>query len=189
MLLSNEVHYFKQKIVIVFLVVLAYLPHVITNIVPNANDLSKQNTSMKKVPFVEYYIEHNVSEGAAKQSFFEVGVKLIDDKPMAWCPKCTEDILNYCYSRSLLDDHCCCDSRHGKEQIPWIPHSCYVGVQEKCSPSTGSCITHTELRQCCCDRVLAKRWKSIYSSSMMTTANVLTVLVCVVMLIISRPLN
>lgn len=78
MLLSTEVHYFKQKIVIVLLVVLAYLPHVITNIVPNANDLSKQNTSMKKVPFVEYYIEHNVSEGAAKQSFFEVGVKLID---------------------------------------------------------------------------------------------------------------
>lgn len=43
------------------------------------------------------------------------------------------------------------------EQIPWMPHSCYV--PEKCKPSTRSCITYTEIRECCCDRVLAKRCK------------------------------
>lgn len=44
------------------------------------------------------------------------------------------------------------------EQIPWIPHSCYVG--ERCLPSIGSCINYTEIRECCCDRVLAKRCKT-----------------------------
>lgn len=78
MLFSNKVDRFKQIIVIVLLVVMAYVPNVITNIVPNTIDQPKPNTPTKEVPFHEYYIEHNVSEGAAKQSFFEVGVKLID---------------------------------------------------------------------------------------------------------------
>lgn len=43
------------------------------NIAPNSNA-----TNLKTVPFVEYYIEHNVSQGDAKRSFFETGIKLID---------------------------------------------------------------------------------------------------------------
>lgn len=78
MLFSSDADYLNQKIVIVLLVVTACVPIVITNNIPNVINQPKQNTSMKKVPFEEYYIEHNVSEGAAKQSFFEVGVQLID---------------------------------------------------------------------------------------------------------------
>lgn len=47
------------------------------------------------------------------------------------------------------------------EQLPWIPHSCYVG--DHCEPSIGSCIKYTEIRECCCDRVLAKRCSYIYT--------------------------
>lgn len=40
------------------------------------------------------------------------------DKPKPWCTKCTDDILRYCLSRKMLDDHCCCDSRHGIGNCP-----------------------------------------------------------------------
>ncbi|XP_055303476.1 uncharacterized protein LOC129569087 isoform X2 [Sitodiplosis mosellana] len=144
MLFSNQVDRFKQNVVIIFLVLVVYAPNVLLHndeIASNAIDQSKQNASVKKeMPFVEYYIEHNVSQRDAKRSFFEIGIKLLD------------------------------------EQIPWIPHSCYVG--ERCRASVGSCINYTEIRECCCDRVLAKRWKTIYSSGTMTAVNVFTQLIC-----------
>ncbi|XP_055303473.1 uncharacterized protein LOC129569087 isoform X1 [Sitodiplosis mosellana] len=180
MLFSNQVDRFKQNVVIIFLVLVVYAPNVLLHndeIASNAIDQSKQNASVKKeMPFVEYYIEHNVSQRDAKRSFFEIGIKLLDEKPLRWCMQCTDQIINYCLSGKMLDDHCCCDSRHGQEQIPWIPHSCYVG--ERCRASVGSCINYTEIRECCCDRVLAKRWKTIYSSGTMTAVNVFTQLIC-----------
>lgn len=32
---------------------------------------------------------------------------------------CTDQIINYCLSGKMLDDHCCCDSRHGKGNSPF----------------------------------------------------------------------
>lgn len=199
MLCSNLVKRFKN-IVIIALVLVSYASIVLCRsdqIAKNAikpeksgpNNATTTATNMKNVPFVEYYIEHNINEGEAKRSFFETGIKLLDDKPLRWCMECTRDIKIYCLQGKMLDDHCCCDSRHGTEQFPWIPHSCYVG--ERCSPSTGSCINYTEIRQCCCDRLLAKHWKEIFSSSMPTTThNLFTQLVCVLLLLfLSRSLH
>lgn len=42
------------------------------------NNPNTTTTNMKKVPFVEYYIEHNINEGEAKRSFFETGIKTLD---------------------------------------------------------------------------------------------------------------
>lgn len=83
MLFSTEVNRFRQNVVvIIFLVLVWYAPNVLTRndqIVSNAIEQSKQNASMKKQStFVEYYIEHNVSQGDAKRSFFDVGIKLLD---------------------------------------------------------------------------------------------------------------
>ncbi|XP_031628179.1 uncharacterized protein LOC116343973 [Contarinia nasturtii] len=190
MLFSSQIDHFRKNVfVIIALVFTLYMPNVFTRsdrIISNTLDpIAKQNASVKGVQeVVEYFIEHNISQGDAKRSFFEVGIKLLDEKPVpTWCMKCTDYINNYCLSGKMLDDHCCCDSRHGQEQIPWIPHSCYVGMY--CTPSIGSCINYTEVRECCCDHVLAKRWKTIYSDSARTTTNLFTQLVCVVLLIIA----
>lgn len=68
-----------QSIVIIALVLV--VPIVLTRndqIVQNVIDHQNQNASMKKVPFVEYYIEHNVSQTDAKSSFYKFGVKSIN---------------------------------------------------------------------------------------------------------------
>lgn len=81
MLLSNQIDRLNQSVVIVMLVLVAYAQNVLTRndqIAANTINQSNRNASVKTVPFVEYYIEHNVSSGDAKRSFFEVGIKLID---------------------------------------------------------------------------------------------------------------
>lgn len=35
-------------------------------------------------------------------------------KQPTWCMPCTDEITNYCLGGKMLDDHCCCESRHGK---------------------------------------------------------------------------
>lgn len=111
----------------------------------------------------EYFIEHKVSEKEAAISFQHKADDLLKRDPPAWCAPCTAEVKRYCLGNQMLQDHCCCDSRHGREQLPWLPHSCYVG--EKCQPNIGSCIKYTELRECCCDREMAKQYKDIYSTS------------------------
>lgn len=83
MLCSNIVQRFK-RIVIIALVLVFYATNVLSRsdqIAKNAIEPEKSSNSSatitKKVPFEEYYIEHNVSEGDAKRSFLEVGIKLI----------------------------------------------------------------------------------------------------------------
>ena len=83
MLFSNQVNRFRRNVVILFLVlVVCTAPNVLSHndqIASNAIDQSKHNASAKKdLPFIEYYIEHNVSQRDAKRSFFEVGIKLLD---------------------------------------------------------------------------------------------------------------
>jgi len=128
---------------------------------------TKDGSVIETQAFQEFFIEHNVTRTDAIKAFWEVGVKLLEDKPVpSWCRMipCTAEIMQYCLGGRMLHDHCCCDSRHGKEELPWIPHSCYVG--DSCLPNIGSCISYTEYRQCCCDRALAKQWKKIYSNAM-----------------------
>lgn len=93
MLFSNQVNRFRQNVVILFLVlVVCTAPNVLSHndqIASNAIDQSKYNASAKKeLPFIEYYIEHNVSQRDAKRSFFEVGIKLLDGA-------CFEIVLNH----------------------------------------------------------------------------------------------
>lgn len=80
MLCPNLVERF-QSIVIATLFLVAYAPNVLIQsdvIAKNVINQPNQNASFaKKVPFEEYYIEHNVSQSDAKRSFFETGVKLI----------------------------------------------------------------------------------------------------------------
>lgn len=80
MLCPNLVERF-QSIVIATLFLAAYAPNVLIQsdvIAKNVINQPNQNASFaKKVPFEEYYIEHNVSQSDAKRSFFETGVKLI----------------------------------------------------------------------------------------------------------------
>lgn len=81
MLCSNLVE-LLQSIVIATLVLVAYAPNVLTRsdeIATNAVNPSNRNASMsKKVPYEEYFIEHNISHGDARRSFFQTGVKLIN---------------------------------------------------------------------------------------------------------------
>lgn len=36
------------------------------------------------------------------------------EKQPSWCMPCTDEIINYCLGGKMLDDHCCCEARHGK---------------------------------------------------------------------------
>lgn len=81
MLFSNQLDWFNQSYVIVLVVLAVYTPNALTHndqIVQNTIDQPNQNASREKLPYEEFYIEHNVSQGDAKQSFFNVGVKLLD---------------------------------------------------------------------------------------------------------------
>lgn len=98
MLISNQVDRFNQSIVIVLLILVVNAQKVLARndqIVPNTINQSNQNASMKNVPYVEYYIEHNVSQGDAKRSFFEVGIKLMDGAWFLISLKCVNSKLNF----------------------------------------------------------------------------------------------
>lgn len=79
----------QLTIVIILLVLVVHDMHGmhLTNLLPNNNDqiVKEQNFnqlhtngSVKNVPFIEYFMEHNVSQSDAKQHFFETGIKLLD---------------------------------------------------------------------------------------------------------------
>lgn len=85
MLCSNLVERLKILVIIALVLVLdasnvlSRSDQIAKNAIEPEKSSSNANaTIMKNVPFVEYYIEHNVSQGDAKRSFFETGIKLID---------------------------------------------------------------------------------------------------------------
>ncbi|CAH2094212.1 unnamed protein product [Euphydryas editha] len=71
--------------------------------------------------------------------------------------------MEYCETR-VLADHCCCERHYLPEPFPWLPHTCYVGPH-RCRPLAQDCVRYTRLRDCCCYKKLAERWKSILSNS------------------------
>ncbi|GAB0096510.1 hypothetical protein DMENIID0001_120340 [Sergentomyia squamirostris] len=133
------------------------MPHKITDCPPGALGTECNGG------YEEYYLEHSVSEKEAKKSLKELLTK--NYQRPAYCSECTSSIKKYCLGPHLLQDHCCCDLRHGEEELPWIPHSCYIG-KSQCQSSLGSCLRYAEYKVCCCDQLLIEQWKSIFSSAL-----------------------
>ncbi|CAH2094211.1 unnamed protein product [Euphydryas editha] len=79
------------------------------------------------------------------------------------CGVCSRREMEYCETR-VLADHCCCERHYLPEPFPWLPHTCYVGPH-RCRPLAQDCVRYTRLRDCCCYKKLAERWKSILSNS------------------------
>lgn len=65
-------------------------------------------------PFLEYFMEHEVTEKEAKEIINQIKADELEKPSKPWCEKCTSTIRNYCNGPSFLRDHCCCDQRHEK---------------------------------------------------------------------------
>lgn len=83
-----------------------------------------------------YYMDHEVTEKKARSiipavfnhtqtrkfsSFPPISLMLIlsmiypiADRRPNWCDHCTDADRDYCLSRNLIQDHCCCDQGHGE---------------------------------------------------------------------------
>ncbi|XP_032521247.2 uncharacterized protein LOC116773005 isoform X2 [Danaus plexippus] len=112
--------------------------------------------------YEEYFVEHDVSTADARAA---AQLLNLDDIPetRVGCGPCSRREMEYCESR-VLSDHCCCERQFLPEPFPWLPHTCYVGPH-RCRPIARDCTKYARLRDCCCLRRLAERWKSILSSS------------------------
>lgn len=117
--------------------------------------------------FIEYYKDHEISEKQARES-----LRNMPESDLATPENyhtCTAAHLQYCKSDNLLKDHCCCNQSHNKEQLYFIPHTCFIN-EKRCYPSLGSCLTVFEIRNRCCDAQLKRHWKSMLVSNANTCA-------------------
>ncbi|XP_004924079.1 uncharacterized protein LOC101739255 [Bombyx mori] len=130
--------------------------------VTRSNDTEQWADTLLEVRYEEYFVEHDVSTGDARKAARALNV---EDIPVTrpGCGTCTKKELEYCETR-VLADHCCCERRFLPEPFPWLPHTCYVGPN-RCRPLAHDCARYARLRDCCCYRKLAERWKGILSSS------------------------
>ncbi|XP_058467752.1 uncharacterized protein LOC131440468 [Malaya genurostris] len=113
-------------------------------------------------PITEYFKEHEVSEKDSRLALEALDLEQIAKVP-AWCEECDIDKINFCHSAAFINDHCCCEHRHAREKLSWIPHTCYLG-KERCQPHTSSCSKYREIRECCCDRLLIGEYKARFST-------------------------
>ncbi|CAH2046125.1 unnamed protein product, partial [Iphiclides podalirius] len=125
-----------------------------------------------EVRYEEYYVEHDVSTTDARRAAANLDLlEDVDDTELLrrrrpqplmgvriGCGVCSRRDLEYCETR-VLADHCCCEGP-AREPFPWLPHTCYAGPAP-CRPLARSCVHYTRLRDCCCFRRLAERWKGI----------------------------
>ncbi|XP_049877616.1 uncharacterized protein LOC126374887 [Pectinophora gossypiella] len=132
--------------------------------VTRSNDTETWNTEdgVVEVRYEEYFVEHEVSTADARRAARALNLDDIPDSRPG-CGSCTRRELEYCETR-LLADHCCCERRFFPEPFPWLPHTCYMG-RSRCKPLAHDCARYTRLRDCCCYKKLADRWKGILSSS------------------------
>ncbi|CAO1321646.1 unnamed protein product [Diamesa hyperborea] len=121
----------------------------------------RQADEVESVTFIEYYMDHEVTEKEARDNLRQL--KETEFAAPAFCKPCSQENIKYCHSDAMLQDHCCCNQGHKKEQLFFIPHSCYIG-ENRCIPSLSSCLTVTEVRQCCCDTQLKKHFKMGFKS-------------------------
>ncbi|XP_045502588.1 uncharacterized protein LOC123699638 [Colias croceus] len=127
-----------------------------------ANDSEAWSETEVDVSYEEYFVEHDVSTADAKRA---AAALRLDDIPATQdgCGECTRREMEYCETR-VLADHCCCERRFLPEPFPWLPHTCYMGPH-RCKPLAHDCVRYVRLRDCCCYRHLADRWKAILSRS------------------------
>lgn len=74
----------------------------------------QQQVDVSDPPFIEYYMEHQVSEKEARKIISQIKSDELEKPSMPWCEQCTPTIRSYCMAPSFLRDHCCCDQRHEK---------------------------------------------------------------------------
>ncbi|XP_055522763.1 uncharacterized protein LOC129716945 [Wyeomyia smithii] len=117
-------------------------------------------------PIVEYFKEHEVSEKDSRIALEKLNLDEVIKVP-AWCDECGIEKIHFCHSTAFINDHCCCEHRHAREKLPWIPHTCYVG-KERCQPHTSSCSKYREIRECCCDRLLIGEYAAKFSAGART---------------------
>ncbi|XP_039444002.1 uncharacterized protein LOC120424046 [Culex pipiens pallens] len=113
-------------------------------------------------PLTEYFKEHEVSESESRAALDALDLDQIARVP-AWCDECSAEKIHFCHSAAFINDHCCCEHRHARDKLPWIPHTCYLG-KERCQPHTSSCSKYREIRECCCDRLLIAEYKMKFSA-------------------------
>ncbi|KAG6453224.1 hypothetical protein O3G_MSEX008038 [Manduca sexta] len=116
----------------------------------------------EEVRYEEYYVEHAVSTADARRAAQKLNLESVP-ATVPGCGTCSRRDLEYCETR-VLADHCCCERRFLPEVFPWLPHTCYIGPN-RCTPLANDCALYTRLRDCCCYRKLAERWKGILSKS------------------------
>ncbi|XP_053613432.1 uncharacterized protein LOC128676966 [Plodia interpunctella] len=118
--------------------------------------------ALVEVRYEEYFVEHDVSTVDARRSARALHVEDVPETQLG-CGSCSRREMEYCETR-VLADHCCCDRQVLPEPFPWLPHTCYMGPH-RCRPLAHDCAQYERLRDCCCARKLAERWKSILSKS------------------------
>lgn len=133
--------------------------------------VSHKDQQKSTTPVIEYYKEHEVSEKEARVALHALDFDKVARVP-AWCDECGIEKINFCHSTTFINDHCCCEHRHAREKLPWIPHTCYLG-KERCQPHTSSCTKYREIRECCCDRLLITEYKAKFSTGARAYSQVL----------------
>ncbi|XP_072930223.1 uncharacterized protein [Epargyreus clarus] len=126
------------------------------------NDSEHWHEPEVEVRYEEYFVEHDISTAAARTAAKALN---LDDVPTTreGCGVCSRKEMEYCETR-VLADHCCCERRFFPEPFPWLPHTCYLGPH-RCRPLARDCVQYSRLRDCCCYKKLAERWKGILSKS------------------------
>ncbi|CAF4796993.1 unnamed protein product [Pieris macdunnoughi] len=127
-----------------------------------ANDTEAWAESEVEVTYEEYFVEHDVSTADARAAAIALRLEDIPASPEG-CGPCSRREVEYCETR-VVADHCCCERRYLPEPFPWLPHTCYMGPH-RCRPLAHDCVRYVRLRDCCCYRHLAQRWKAILSRS------------------------
>ncbi|XP_055372933.1 uncharacterized protein LOC129606578 isoform X2 [Condylostylus longicornis] len=96
-----------------------------------------------------------------------------------------EKHMKYCLGTYFLNDHCFCEQSHTNEGLPFVPHSCYVGEDNQAGtkPSIGSCFRFAEIKECCCLRPLAQRWKYL-STARIISNNLFLIIVLPIFLLL-----
>lgn len=76
-----------------------------------------QQVDISDPPYLEYFMEHEVTEKEAKEIIYQIRADELDKQPHLWCERCTPAMRTYCMGPQFLRDHCCCDQRHEKGEV------------------------------------------------------------------------
>ncbi|XP_058813826.1 uncharacterized protein LOC131677799 isoform X1 [Topomyia yanbarensis] len=165
-----QTHLSLQVLILVTILLPAFTcPGIVTNEVNvDCEDDTKMAGSKIRptTPVIEYFKEHEVSEKESRLALEALDLDQLTKVP-AWCDECGIDKIHFCRSAAFINDHCCCEHRHAREKLSWIPHTCYLG-KERCQPHTSSCSKYREIRECCCDRLLIGEYKARFSAGSRT---------------------